>query len=411
MAAEIIAKLGLDSSRFQAGLTQANVSFQRFTQVVKAGRIGGGLGALLGAGGIIQGFRATINAAQEARDKAAELGCTVDEGTSAVARYGDAWDRIKRTITETAISGLGLVVRSGEAVGEFVNDQLASRLRGMTPDQAKRTREISETAAANADRLSSPAAMAAARARGEARKAADEQQMREVSRLMNDATERRQEAALREKPLAEQVVVLEEKRNTLLKEFNNGRATVLVRAKAFAEAAKIEEKIAERRRDIEKQTAAEQERQAKARATALEEERRQRTLAEREQAARFANEEARRNAQRQLDASTAFAGEMLAGGRVGRRSERERLADRATASRARAEDAVRTGASPGYVAQLARAAARDLAKVGGKTGQSTSLVSRGDADALGSPLLSTNKILSEIRDNLKPTKTNSGGSK
>jgi hypothetical protein len=411
MAAEIIAKLGLDSSRFQAGLTQANVSFQRFTQVVKSGKIGGSLGALLGAGGIIQGFRATINAAQEARDKAAELGRTVDEGTSAVARYGDAWDRIKRTITETAISGLGLVVRSGEAVGEFVNDQLASRLRGMTPDQAKRTREISETAAANADRLSSPAAMAAARARGEARKAADEQQMREVSRLMNDATERRQEAALREKPLAEQVVVLEEKRNTLLKEFNNGRATVLVRAKAFAEAAKIEEKIAERRRDIEKQTAAEQERQAKARATALEEERRQRTLAEREQAARFANEEARRNAQRQLDASTAFAGEMLAGGRVGRRSERERLADRATASRARAEDAVRTGASPGYVAQLARAAARDLAKVGGKIGQSTSLVSRGDADALGSPLLSTVKILSEIRDSLKPTKTNSGGSK
>lgn len=410
--AEIIAKLGLDSSRFDRGLTQANVSFGRFREALKIGRIGGAFSTVLGAGGIIQGFRATINAAQEARDRAAELGRTVDEGTASVARYGDAWDRIKRTVAETAISGLGLVVRSGEAIGELLNDQVASRFRGMTPEQAKRTREVSEGAAANADRLSSPQAMAAARARGEARVAADAQNMREVSRLMNDGAERREESALREKPLAEQITVLEQKRNALLREYNDGRRTVLARAKAFAEAAKTEEKIAERRRDLEKQTTDEQERQARQRQTQLEQERRalenMRAAEEQMQLAR-ARAEQNRVAQQQAKTETLLdLGSSLTTGRAiaprsRGRSERERIADRGESFRMQAEDAIRTGKSPEYVARLTKLATRDTLAAGKAAERTMKQIDKTDP-AVGQ-LIRIHKSLEEINKNLAPTDT------
>lgn len=273
--AEIIAKLGLDESKFSRGVEIARRRWFGFTGAINkdSNDVGNSMKRLLGVGSIIQGFRSTIDAAQAARDKAAELGRTVDDGTAAVARYGDAWDRIKRTISETAIAGLGFFVRAGEGVGEFINDNIASRLRGMTPKQARRTREISESAGANADRLSSPDAMAAAKARGDQRRSRDAEQAREVAREMNDGLSRREELAIRELPLTQQITALEEKRNALLKDYNDERQSALDRARAFSAAVKTEEEIARRRKDLEKEQAAEQERQHKARLAQLEKER------------------------------------------------------------------------------------------------------------------------------------------
>jgi hypothetical protein len=123
-----------------------------------------------------------------------------------------------------------------------------------------------------------------------------------------------------------------------------------------------------------------------------------------------------RNASRALTNTLANVGADIATGknngpRPRGRSERERIADRARANIVRAEEAVRTGQNPDFVASLTRSAAIDLQKVGGKIDQSTSKISKADANATGSSLLATNSLLKEIRDNLKPVKTNAGGGK
>lgn len=126
-----------------------------------------------------------------------------------------------------------------------------------------------------------------------------------------------------------------------------------------------------------------------------------------------------RNAARTLVNTLADIGNSIAGNspngkpkpRPRGRSEAERIADRGAGFVVQAEEAARTGRSPDYVARLTAAAARDLTRAGGKISGQTVKVNPADATATGSSLLSTNKILTEIRDNLKPTKTNSGGAK
>jgi hypothetical protein len=164
----IQAYLGLDISGFQSGLDKAQRGADRFKQLLKAGDIKGGLKEALSAGAIIQGFRAVMQAAQDARDAAHKIGKEVDAGTASVARYADLWDKIKRSIGEASISGLSFFTRAGEAAGDFLNDRVLSKLRGMTPEQAKRTREVSEKAEANADRLE--AGKPDAKKRGDERK-------------------------------------------------------------------------------------------------------------------------------------------------------------------------------------------------------------------------------------------------
>jgi len=86
------------------------------------------------------------------------------------------------------------------------------------------------------------------------------------------------------------------------------------------------------------------------------------------------------------------------------RSERERIADRGAAFAARADAAIRSGASPAYVASLTAAANRDFKTVGGKVATSTSAVARDDAMGLKSELVSANKTLADISKNLAPAK-------
>ena len=86
------------------------------------------------------------------------------------------------------------------------------------------------------------------------------------------------------------------------------------------------------------------------------------------------------------------------------RSEMERIADRGVAFRNQAEEAIRTGKSPAFIASLASKATRDLSASGQKVADQTTQVKRGDAEALGSKLIEANKYLAEISKNLKPQK-------
>jgi len=111
-----------------------------------------------------------------------------------------------------------------------------------------------------------------------------------------------------------------------------------------------------------------------------------------------------KQAREQRSATLSAVGQTLAGGTVGRRSERERLADRGAGFAARADAAIRSGASPAYVASLTAAANRDFKTVGGKVATSTSAVARDDAMGLKSELVSANKTLTDISKNLAPAK-------
>lgn len=269
MSSRITAFLDMNISGFTAGVARAGTLMERLKRTVKIGDLGGGVRSLLGGGAILQGFRATINAAQEARDRARELGRTVDAGTASVARYGDAWNGIKASISSTAIAGLGLVTRLGEYVGEFVNDNIAGRFRGLGfgfagSNNAERVRRISEEAGENADRLSSPAARDAARRRGEdrARAAADarrkdDQELGRVQAELAAAEEERRTAAEAQLPLAEQIGALETRRTAQLRTYNDTSKSALDRAKAFRGAVASELQIAERKRTLEAQAAAE----------------------------------------------------------------------------------------------------------------------------------------------------------
>jgi hypothetical protein len=110
------------------------------------------------------------------------------------------------------------------------------------------------------------------------------------------------------------------------------------------------------------------------------------------------------NKQAQEDQSGALSsiGQGLTGAPVGRRSERERIADRGATRLAQADRAIRSGNSPAFVAQLAAQANRDFKSAGGKAAASTSGVASGDANDLGSQLVKANETLKAIEKNLVP---------
>ncbi len=272
MSTRISAALGLDVSGFRSGLEKASGLAERFKRLLRIGDVGGGFRQLIGAGALIQGFRSTINAAQEARDRARELGRTVDAGTASVARYGDAWDGLRQNISGAAIAGLGFFTRIGEVAGNFLNDNVAARFRFGPGAEGRaegaRVRGIAEEAGANADRLASPAALEAARRRGEERRRsadqrrrADDQSMGQVSAEFAAATAAREEAALEALPAARQIEALEARRAAHLQTYNNAQRPILERAKAFSAAVDTEIQLAAKKAALEKEAAA-----AKARA-------------------------------------------------------------------------------------------------------------------------------------------------
>ena len=111
------------------------------------------------------------------------------------------------------------------------------------------------------------------------------------------------------------------------------------------------------------------------------------------------------NKQAREDQSGALSsiGQGLTGAPVGRRSERERIADRGATRLAQADRAIRSGNSPAFVAQLAAQANRDFKSAGSKVRASTESVASGDANDLGGQLIKANETLKAIEKNLVPT--------
>lgn len=84
------------------------------------------------------------------------------------------------------------------------------------------------------------------------------------------------------------------------------------------------------------------------------------------------------------------------------RSEMERIADRGARFARDAEEAARTGKSPGFIANLTARSVQDFRSVGERLGTATSKVSRDDSAALASHLISANETLRRIDQKLTP---------
>src|SRR4051812_33477313 len=91
----IQAYLGLDISGFKSGLEKANEKAETFKKTLSVGGLGGSLGIAGVVAALVQSMRAVVNHAQEARDKAHEMGTALSLSTIAVASIGDGMDGIK----------------------------------------------------------------------------------------------------------------------------------------------------------------------------------------------------------------------------------------------------------------------------------------------------------------------------
>ena len=261
----ITAYLGLDISRFQSGLEKVNGLLGRFKSFATVAGMGGA-GKFLSVLAAVKGFSAVIERAQEARNAARELNRTVDKGTESVARYADAWDDLKERAQSRAgdigIGILSLFTQFGEKLGE----KFEMSRSGRSAEEISRTGRISQEAAANADRLGSPEALLAAKRRGEEKRSAaakaDEQSMAEVARLMNEASDRREQTAFNALSPAQQLTTLELRRLQFQKEYANTSRSAIVRARALNDLSKTEEEIAKTKAEMEREITAEKKRQS-----------------------------------------------------------------------------------------------------------------------------------------------------
>lgn len=84
------------------------------------------------------------------------------------------------------------------------------------------------------------------------------------------------------------------------------------------------------------------------------------------------------------------------------RSETERIAARGAKSLEDAREAMLQGKTPSFVGRLVQRGTRDLKKAGERIAKEGEAITRPDSKALGDELISANRTLREIRDNLRP---------
>jgi len=128
---------------FTAGMAKANNAIEDTKKSLK-GFGGSSLVNTIGVAGVIAGFKAVLNNAQEVRDELEKMGKPVDSATASVARYADSWDAVKKALQSTAVSGLGFFTQVGEGIGSLIN-----RMRGVTAEQEAQR----DQSAKDADRL------------------------------------------------------------------------------------------------------------------------------------------------------------------------------------------------------------------------------------------------------------------
>ena len=146
-------KLYADAQGFVAGTKEAQESAKGLKNELKEtfGESGlfskisviGGITAV--AGGILSAAKA----AQELRDKAKEAGESIEATTLRVARFGDAIDGIKQTVTSALITTVGFF----NGIGEKMADVYLKYARGISETNSKVMVEIEEQSIATFKRI------------------------------------------------------------------------------------------------------------------------------------------------------------------------------------------------------------------------------------------------------------------
>lgn len=228
--------LDLDTSKF---VSKASVVGESLLSGVEAAKhklrkldLGKSITGLFGFGAIVEGFKLAMERAREARLESEKMGRSVDANVAAVARYADQWTHIKNTFADFGILALGTMVRLGENAATSL----------MSPAR-RRVLDISEAASDNADRLSSPEAMDAARRRGEQKRAKDEQDMRALAGVMNkgmDMAETRRRAELTDE---QKLVKLQQDKLFFQKQYSDETLKLIDRANALVSIGETEKEI------------------------------------------------------------------------------------------------------------------------------------------------------------------------
>ena len=140
--------LRANSAAFTKGVAQASNSIKGLRKELREGEVGAGIKRLLGAGAIIEGFRAVINHAQDVRNAFEEMGKPISETTDQIAKMGDSIDDLKKGAMTAGTTVLGFFTNVGSKLGQSIND-LASEFFGRKQVDSK----VADAAERAADKL------------------------------------------------------------------------------------------------------------------------------------------------------------------------------------------------------------------------------------------------------------------
>lgn len=140
--------LKMNSAAFTKGVAAANNSVKGLKKELHEGG-GAKFGHVLGVAGIVEGFRAIVGHASEARDKLVALGQAIPENIASVAALGDGFKALKNGIADAAVAGLSFFTKMGESIGSGINSIRSALGEGLAdPDIAAKAAAGAEAAEA-----------------------------------------------------------------------------------------------------------------------------------------------------------------------------------------------------------------------------------------------------------------------
>jgi hypothetical protein len=235
--------LRANTAAFTKGLAAAENGVSSLKKTLRSFG-GGALGGAIGIMGLIRGFQAATNHAQELRDKMEGMGQPVDDATRSVAEFGDALDRIKKGAAEVAVSVVSVFTRIGDAARRA--------MQGVTKAEEDAARAMERTTKAALDET--------LKAIEAAKRANSPEKMAEAERKLADV---RRENAMRNSDAEGKLVLLLMRRMELEKEMNSLGSHTVARKEKEIELAKQDQAIAAQRSEVAKEQADAAEREAK----------------------------------------------------------------------------------------------------------------------------------------------------
>lgn len=235
--------LDLDTSKFTSKASVVGESLVSGVEYAKHKirklDLGRSITNLFGFGAIVEGFRLSMERAKEARAEAEKLGRAVDVNVAAVGRYADSWTQIKNSIADVGIFAIGTLNRLGENAATAL----------MRPAR-RRVLDISEKASANADKLSSPEALEAAKRRGEEKRRVDEENMRALAAVMNRGMDMSEQGRRKELTDEQKLVKLQQDKLFYQKQYADGSLKAIERANALVKVGETDKAIEETKSKI-----------------------------------------------------------------------------------------------------------------------------------------------------------------